>query len=169
MSYVEAGTIAAGLPYSPLPFGHMDYDARVRVQTRPLDSTDLLAFAREVPTPEPADHTESTEESRVAATTYVREETDETEPADGVAAEAELDPAVFAASSDRRELLARKFARKHMSAEHLARLQILEERLRALAPHVTEDAVARIEQAQERISAADDLLERVRRELSSDE
>ncbi len=54
-----------------------------------------------------------------------------------------------------------------MSPEHLARLEILEERLRALAPLVSEEAVARLELAQEQVASADELLERVRRELSA--
>jgi hypothetical protein len=135
-----------------------------------LDSTGLLAFARLVPAPELSDQTESAHDSRATLSSYVRDDAQEAETALEREADPddELDPVVAVTAADRRLLLARKFARKHMSDEHVARLEILEERLRALVPQVTEQAVARLEEARSRIAATDDLLERVRRELSTE-
>lgn len=171
MSFTDPqGTATAGLPYGPASFGPpRSYGALARSHSRAPETTDLLAFWRQVPAPSPSHPTESTVEPQGPEASVVhhswREETDA--PAYDADSEPEIDPAVATASARRRDLLARQFARKHMSPEHLARLEILEERLRALAPLVSEEAVARLELAQEQVASADELLERVRRELSA--
>jgi len=161
-------TAVGTLPYTR-HVSDRTHRAQATVRHRQSEDTVLLAFARLVPSPEPADHTESAESQESAPSSYVVDQVEDAGEPERDVEESETPSATLQLSADRRQLLARQFARKSMSPEHLARLSILEERLRVLAPQVDENALARLEEARARIAGTDELLDRVRRELSTDE